>query len=57
MTSNRKYEEILDEDLQNPAEAAQYLSACLESGELGRSSFWLSAMWPGPGVVSPSWPS
>ena len=33
MTSNRKYEEMLDEDLQNPAEAAQYLSACLESGE------------------------
>ena len=33
MTRNRKYEEILDEDLQNPAEAAQYLSACLESGE------------------------
>ena len=33
MTSNRKYEEVLDEDLQNPAEAAQYLSACLESGE------------------------
>jgi probable addiction module antidote protein len=33
VTSNRKYEEILDEDLQNPAEAAQYLSACLESGE------------------------
>ena len=33
MTRNRKYEEILDEDLQDPAEAAQYLSACLENGE------------------------
>jgi probable addiction module antidote protein len=33
MTKNRQYEEMLDEDLQDPAEAAQYLSACLESGE------------------------
>jgi len=33
MTRNRKYEEILDEDLKNPAEAAEYLSACLENGE------------------------
>jgi probable addiction module antidote protein len=33
MTRSRRYEEVLDEDLQDPAEAAGYLSACLESDE------------------------
>jgi probable addiction module antidote protein len=30
MTRTRRYEEVLDEDLQDPAEAAAYLSACLQ---------------------------
>ena len=33
MTRRRRYEDILDEDLQDPTEAASYLNACLESGE------------------------
>jgi probable addiction module antidote protein len=33
MARLRRYEEILDEDLQNPAEAAGYLNACLEDGD------------------------
>ncbi|MCP5058456.1 MAG: putative addiction module antidote protein [bacterium] len=33
MSKARRYEEILDEDLQDPAEAAGYLNACLEDGE------------------------
>ena len=33
MTEPRRYEEMLDEDLQNPAEAAGYLNACLEDGD------------------------
>ena len=33
MTRSRRYEEVLDEDLQQPAEAAGYLNACLEEGD------------------------
>ena len=33
MTEPRRYEEVLDEDLHNPAEAAGYLNACLEDGD------------------------
>jgi probable addiction module antidote protein len=33
MTRSRRYEEVLDEDLQHPAEAAGYLNACLEEGD------------------------
>jgi probable addiction module antidote protein len=33
MARHRRYEDILDEDLQDPTEAAEYLNACLESGE------------------------
>ncbi len=33
MARQRRYEESLDEDLQDPAEAASYLNACLESGD------------------------
>ena len=33
MARHRRYEDILDEDLQDPTEAAGYLNACLESGE------------------------
>jgi probable addiction module antidote protein len=33
MSRSRRYEEVLDEDLQNPAEAAEYLNACLEDGD------------------------
>lgn len=30
MTKTRRYEEVLDEDLEDPAEAAAYLNACLQ---------------------------
>jgi len=30
MTKARRYEDVLVEDLQDPAEAAEYLNACLE---------------------------
>jgi len=33
MTRARRFEEVLDEDLQDPAEAAAYLDACLEDGD------------------------
>lgn len=33
MAKPRRYEEVLDEDLQNPAEAVGYLNACLEDGD------------------------
>lgn len=33
MANYRRYEEFLDETLQDPAEAARYLSACLEGGD------------------------
>jgi probable addiction module antidote protein len=33
MARHRHYEDVLDEDLRDPAEAARYLNACLESGE------------------------
>lgn len=33
MTKARRYEEVLDEDLQDPVEAAEYLNACLEDGD------------------------
>ena len=33
MARHRRYDDILDEDLQAPTEAAGYLNACLESGE------------------------
>ncbi len=33
MSRTRRYEEVLDEDLQDPAEAAGYLNACLEDGD------------------------
>jgi len=33
MARSRRYEEVLDEDLQDPAEAAGYLNACLEEGD------------------------
>lgn len=31
--SYRRYEELLDEDLQDPVRAAGYLNACLEGGD------------------------
>jgi probable addiction module antidote protein len=33
MADSRPYEEFLDETLQDPAEAAAYLDACLEGGD------------------------
>jgi probable addiction module antidote protein len=33
MTELRRWEEVLDEDLQDPAVAATYLDACLEGGD------------------------
>lgn len=33
MTGARRYEEALDEDLKDPAEAAAYLSACLQDDD------------------------
>ncbi len=33
MTRQRRYEETLDEDLKDPAEAVGYLNACLEDGD------------------------
>jgi len=33
MARPRRYEDILDEDLRDPTEAAGYLSACLEDGD------------------------
>jgi probable addiction module antidote protein len=33
MTRNRKWEDFLDEQLADPAEAAAYLTACLEGGD------------------------
>jgi probable addiction module antidote protein len=33
MTKQRRYEEVLDEDLKDPAEAVGYLNACLEDGD------------------------
>ena len=33
MAKQRRYEEVLDEDLRNPAEAVGYLNACLEDGD------------------------
>lgn len=33
MTKLRRYEDVLDEDLKDPAEAAEYLDACLEDGD------------------------
>lgn len=33
MAKARRYEEVLDEDLQDPVEAAEYLNACLEDGD------------------------
>jgi probable addiction module antidote protein len=33
MTKSRRYEDVLDEDLENPAEAAAYLNACLEDDD------------------------
>lgn len=30
MTKTRRYEEVLDEDLKDPAEAAAYLNSCLQ---------------------------
>ena len=33
MARPRRYEDVLDEDLQDPAEAAEYLNACLEDGD------------------------
>ena len=33
MSKSRRYENVLDEDLQDPAEAAGYLNACLEDGD------------------------
>ena len=33
MGRSRRYEEVLDEDLQDSAEAAGYLNACLEEGD------------------------
>jgi probable addiction module antidote protein len=32
MAKPRRYEDVLDEDLKDPAEAAGYLNACLEDG-------------------------
>ncbi len=33
MASTRNFEEVLAEDLQDPAEAGEYLNACLEDGD------------------------
>jgi probable addiction module antidote protein len=33
MSRSRSYEEALAEDLQDPAEAVEYLNACLEDGD------------------------
>jgi probable addiction module antidote protein len=33
MTKLRRYEDVLAEDLQDPAEAAGYLNACLKDGD------------------------
>ena len=33
MSRTRHYEDVLDEDLQDPSEAAGYLNACLEDGD------------------------
>lgn len=33
MARPRRYEDVLDEDLEDPAEAAGYLNACLEDGD------------------------
>ncbi len=33
MTRSRRYADVLDEDLQDPEEAAGYLNACLEDGD------------------------
>jgi probable addiction module antidote protein len=33
MAELRRWEDLLDEDLQDPAEAAAYLDACLEGGD------------------------
>jgi len=33
MADYRRWEDLLDEDLQDPAEAAGYLNACLEGGD------------------------
>ena len=33
MSRSRSYEDMLDEDLQDPAEAVGYLNACLEDGD------------------------
>jgi probable addiction module antidote protein len=33
MARARRYEDVLDEDLKDPAEAAGYLNACLEDGD------------------------
>lgn len=33
MSRSRRYEDVLDEDLHDPAEAADYLNACLEDGD------------------------
>jgi probable addiction module antidote protein len=33
MAESRRYEDMLDEDLQDPVEAAGYLNACLEDGD------------------------
>ncbi len=33
MSKPRRYEDVLAEDLQDPAEAAGYLNACLEDGD------------------------
>lgn len=33
MSRPRRYEDVLDEDLRDPVEAAGYLNACLEDGD------------------------
>jgi len=33
MSKPRRYEDVLDEDLRDPAEAVGYLNACLEDGD------------------------
>ena len=33
MARQRRYEEVLDEDLKDPTEAVGYLNACLEDGD------------------------
>ena len=33
MTKSRRYEDVLDEDHENPVEAADYLNACLEDDD------------------------